>query len=54
MCWIGPTIPPTPISISLQPGDKLTLTFNATVSDGHATTAIQPLTITLVGSVRLS
>ena len=34
----------------LQPGDKLTLTFNATVSDGHATTANQPLTITLVGN----
>ncbi|MDE2602079.1 MAG: VCBS domain-containing protein, partial [Bradyrhizobium sp.] len=34
----------------LQPGDKLTLTFNATVSDGHATTANQALTITLVGN----
>ena len=34
----------------LQPGDKLTLTFNATVSDGHATTASQALTITLVGN----
>ena len=34
----------------LEPGDKLTLTFNATVSDGHATTANQALTITLVGN----
>ncbi|MBU6462110.1 MAG: VCBS domain-containing protein [Bradyrhizobium sp.] len=34
----------------LQPGDTLTLTFNATVSDGHATTANQALTITLVGN----
>jgi fibronectin-binding autotransporter adhesin len=34
----------------LQPGDKLTLTFNATVSDGHATTADQALTVTLVGN----
>ncbi|HJZ20510.1 MAG TPA: hypothetical protein VJ226_06105, partial [Bradyrhizobium sp.] len=33
----------------LEPGDKLTLTLNAVVSDGHATTATQPLTITLVG-----
>ena len=34
----------------LEPGDKLTLTFNATVSDGHATTANQALTVTLVGN----
>ena len=34
----------------LEPGDKLTLTFNAVVSDGHATTATQALTITLVGN----
>lgn len=34
----------------LEPGDKLTLTFNATVSDGHATTATQALTVTLVGN----
>ena len=34
----------------LEPGDKLTLTFNALVSDGHATTETQPLTVTLLGS----
>jgi fibronectin-binding autotransporter adhesin len=34
----------------LEPGDKLTLTFNALVSDGHATTESQPLTVTLLGS----
>jgi len=34
----------------LEPGDTLTLTFNATVSDGHATTAVQPLAITLTGN----
>jgi VCBS repeat-containing protein len=34
----------------LEPGDKLTLTFNALVSDGHATTEEQPLTVTLLGS----
>ena len=34
----------------LESGDKLTLTFNALVSDGHATTAVQPLTVTLVGN----
>jgi fibronectin-binding autotransporter adhesin len=34
----------------LEPGDTLTLAFNATVSDGHATTAVQPLTVTLVGN----
>jgi VCBS repeat-containing protein len=33
----------------LEPGDTLTLAFKATVSDGHATTEVQPLTITLVG-----
>ena len=32
----------------LEPGDKLTLTFNALVSDGHATTESQPLTVTLL------
>jgi hypothetical protein len=34
----------------LEPGDKLTLTFNALVSDGHATAEVQPLTVTLVGN----
>jgi fibronectin-binding autotransporter adhesin len=34
----------------LEPGDTLTLAFNAIVSDGHATTAVQPLTVTLVGN----
>ena len=34
----------------LEPGDKLTLTFNARVSDGHALTESQPLTVTLLGS----
>jgi fibronectin-binding autotransporter adhesin len=34
----------------LEPGDKLTITFNAEVSDGHATAGNQPLTITLVGN----
>jgi fibronectin-binding autotransporter adhesin len=34
----------------LEPGDKLTLTFNALVSDGHANTEVQPLTVTLVGN----
>ena len=34
----------------LEPGDKLTLTFNALVSDGHAATESQPLTVTLLGS----
>ena len=41
--------PANPDLSFLEPGDTLTLTFNATVSDGHATTANQPLTITLVG-----
>ncbi len=41
--------PSNPDLSFLRPGDTLTLTFNATVSDGHATTADQPLTITLVG-----
>jgi hypothetical protein len=34
----------------LEPGEKLTLAFNAIVSDGHATTEVQPLTVTLVGN----
>jgi fibronectin-binding autotransporter adhesin len=34
----------------LEPGDTLTIIFNAQVSDGHATAGIQPLTITLVGT----
>jgi fibronectin-binding autotransporter adhesin len=34
----------------LEPGDTLTLAFNAVVSDGHAKTAVQPLTVTLVGA----
>jgi fibronectin-binding autotransporter adhesin len=34
----------------LEPGDTLTITFNAQVSDGHATAGNQPLTITLVGT----
>jgi fibronectin-binding autotransporter adhesin len=34
----------------LEPGDTLTIIFNAQLSDGHATAGIQPLTITLVGT----
>jgi VCBS repeat-containing protein len=34
----------------LEPGDTLTLAFKALVSDGHATTASQTLTVTLVGA----
>jgi fibronectin-binding autotransporter adhesin len=34
----------------LEPGDTLTITFNAQVSDGHAATGNQPLTITLTGT----
>ncbi len=34
----------------LKPGDTLTITFAAQVSDGHATAGDQPLTITLVGT----
>jgi fibronectin-binding autotransporter adhesin len=34
----------------LEPGDKLALAFNAIVSDGHATTEVHPLTVTLVGN----
>ncbi|MDU1689642.1 MAG: hypothetical protein E6848_08510, partial [Bradyrhizobium sp.] len=34
----------------LQPGDTLTVTYQAAVSDGHGTSGIQPLTVTLVGN----
>ena len=34
----------------LQAGDKLTITFNAQVNDGHGNVGSQPLTITLVGA----
>jgi fibronectin-binding autotransporter adhesin len=34
----------------LEPGDTLTVTFNAQVSNGHASAGNQPLTITLVGT----
>jgi VCBS repeat-containing protein len=34
----------------LQPGDTLTITFEAQVNNGHVTTGDQPLTITLVGA----
>ena len=34
----------------LKSGDTLTLAFNAIVSDGHVSTAVQPLTVTLVGN----
>jgi hypothetical protein len=34
----------------LEPGDKLTLTFDAQVSDGHVVTGDQPLTVTIVGN----
>jgi hypothetical protein len=34
----------------LEPGDKLTLTFDAQVSDGHVVTGDQPLTVTVVGT----
>ena len=34
----------------LEPGDKLTITFNAQVSDGHVAAGNQPLTITLTGT----
>jgi VCBS repeat-containing protein len=34
----------------LEPGDTLTITFNAQVSDGHVATGNQPLTITLTGT----
>jgi fibronectin-binding autotransporter adhesin len=34
----------------LEPGDTLTLTFNAQVTDGHVTTGNQPLTISIVGT----
>jgi fibronectin-binding autotransporter adhesin len=34
----------------LEPGDTLTVTFQAQVSDGHAVTADQSLTVTIVGT----
>jgi len=34
----------------LEPGDTLTITFNAQVSDGHVAAGNQPLTITLTGT----
>ena len=34
----------------LEPGDTLQLTFNAQVTDGHVTTASQPLTVNIVGT----
>ena len=34
----------------LEPGDTLQLTFNAQVTDGHVTTAGQPLTVNIVGT----
>ena len=34
----------------LEPGDTLTITFNAQVSDGHVATGSQALTITLAGN----
>jgi fibronectin-binding autotransporter adhesin len=34
----------------LEPGDTLTITFNAQVSDGHVVAGNQPLTITLTGT----
>ena len=34
----------------LEPGDTLQLTFNAQVTDGHVTTANQPLTVNIVGT----
>ncbi|MGJ4950875.1 Npun_F0296 family exosortase-dependent surface protein [Bradyrhizobium sp. HKCCYLS20291] len=34
----------------LQPGDTLTVTYQAKVSDGHGTSGAQPLTITLTGN----
>jgi fibronectin-binding autotransporter adhesin len=34
----------------LEPGDKLTLTFNAQVTDGQVTVGDQPLTVTVVGA----
>jgi VCBS repeat-containing protein len=34
----------------LEPGDTLTLTFNAQVTDGHVTTGNQPLTVSIVGT----
>jgi fibronectin-binding autotransporter adhesin len=34
----------------LEPNDTLTVTFEAQVSDGHATTIDQPLTVTVVGA----
>jgi Ca2+-binding RTX toxin-like protein len=34
----------------LEPGDTLTVTFQAKVSDGHTTTADQSLTVTIVGT----
>ncbi|SDT38284.1 Npun_F0296 family exosortase-dependent surface protein [Bradyrhizobium canariense] len=34
----------------LEPGDKLTLTFDAQVTDGHVVTGDQPLTVTIVGT----
>jgi fibronectin-binding autotransporter adhesin len=33
----------------LEPGDKLTLTFNAQVTDGQVTVGDQPLTVTVIG-----
>ncbi|MEI9926186.1 MAG: FecR domain-containing protein [Bradyrhizobium sp.] len=34
----------------LEPSDTLTVTFEAKVTDGHATTVEQPLTVTIVGT----
>jgi VCBS repeat-containing protein len=34
----------------LGPGDSLAITFNAQVSDGHATSVVQPVTITVTGN----
>jgi VCBS repeat-containing protein len=34
----------------LEPGDTLTLTYQAEVSDGHGSFGLQPLTITITGS----
>jgi fibronectin-binding autotransporter adhesin len=42
--------PTSPDLDFLEPGDTLTITFNAQVSDGHATAGNQPLTITLTST----
>lgn len=34
----------------LEPGDTLTITYQAKVSDGHGSSTVQPLTITIVGN----